>query len=79
METLKIASSLRCEGIKVLIEMNKKKVGKCFEYAESMNIHYISIMGSNEIESGILRIKNMKTKEENEVKIEEIVDFLKNN
>ena len=78
-ETLKLATNLRENNINVLLEMNKKKVGKCFEYAESMNIHYISIIGSNEIESGILRIKNMQTKEEKEVKIEEIMEFLKNN
>ena len=61
-ETLKLATTLRENNIKVLIEMNKKKVSKCFEYAESMNINYISIIGSNEIESGVLRVKNMETK-----------------
>ncbi len=78
-ETLKLATKLRSENLKVLIEMNKKKVSKCFEYAESENILYISIIGSNEIESGILRVKNMKTKEEIEIKIEDLVKFLKNN
>lgn len=78
-ECLKIATKLRSEGIKVLIEMNKKKVGKCFEYAESENINFISIIGSNEIESGVLRVKNMKTKEEVEVKILDLSNFLKNN
>ena len=78
-ETLKLATKLRNENFKVLVEMNKKKVSKCFEYAESMNIHYISIIGSNEIESGILRVKNMENKEEKEIKIEEFVNFLKNN
>ena len=78
-ETLKLASELRNNNIKVLIEMNKKKVSKCFEYAESMNIHYISIIGSNEIESGILRVKNMETKEESEVKVDDLVNFLQNN
>lgn len=78
-ETLKIATELRKNNINVLIEMNKKKVAKCFEYVESMKIPYISIIGSNEIETGVLRIKNMKTKEEKEVKIEELVNFLQNN
>ena len=78
-ETLKLATTLRDNNIKVLIEMNKKKVSKCFEYAENMNIHYISIIGSNEIESRVLRVKNMETKEESEVKIDDLVNFLKNN
>ena len=78
-ETLKLANELRNNNINVLIEMNKKKVSKCFEYAESMNIHYISIIGSNEIESNILKVKNMQTKEETEVKLEDLVNFLQNN
>ena len=78
-ECLKIATKLRSEGFKVLIEMNKKKVGKCFEYAESENINFISIIGSNEIETGILRVKNMLTKEESEVKVDDLCNFLKNN
>lgn len=78
-ECLKLATKLREDGIKVLIEMNKKKVGKCFEYAEHENINYISIIGSNEVETGILRVKNMLTKEEAEVKVDELSEFLKNN
>ena len=78
-DTLKLASILRQNNIKVLIEMNKKKVGKCFEYAEHENINFISIIGSNEIENHTLRIKNMKTKEEFEVKIDDLVNFLQKN
>ena len=78
-ETLKLASELRKNDIKVLIEMNKKKVAKCFEYAESMNIKYISIIGSNEIDSKVLKVKNMVTKEEISINLDKLVDFLKNN
>ncbi len=76
-ECLKLATSLRHEGISVLVEMNKKKVGKCFEYAEHENINYVSIIGSNEIESGEVRVKNMQTKEETTLKTSELKDFLK--
>lgn len=79
LECLKIANELRSNGIKVLIEMNKKKVGKCFEYAEHENINYIAIIGSNEIETGIIRVKNMQTKEEVELNLTELSNFLKNN
>ena len=78
-ETLKLANDLRSKNIKVLIEMNKKKVGKCFEYAEHENIKFISIIGSNEIENNVLRVKNMQNKEEFEVKTEDLVNFLQKN
>ena len=78
-ETLNIATKLRDNNIKVLIEMTGKKISKCFEYAEKENIKYISIIGSNEIENNKLRLKNMKTKEEFELKFDEITNFLQNN
>lgn len=75
-ECLKLATTLRENNIKVLIEMNKKKVGKCFEYADSENIKFISIIGSNEVNSQVIKVKNLKTKEEFEVKIEDLPTFL---
>lgn len=75
-ECLKLATTLRENNIKVLIEMNKKKVGKCFEYADSENIKFISIIGSNEVSSRVIKVKNLKTKEEFEVKIEDLTTFL---
>jgi len=77
--TLKLATKLREKKFNVLIEMNSRKVSKCFEYAERENIHFISIIGSNEVENNILKVKNMKTKEEFEIKIDEITSFLQNN
>lgn len=78
-ECLSLATKLRENNIKVLIEMNKKKVGKCFEYADSENIKFISIIGSNEIETGTIKVKNLKTKEEVELKIENLITFLQKN
>ena len=76
-ETMKIATELREEGYKVLIEMNKKKIAKCFEYAERENIKYVMIIGENEINSGIYKIKDMDKKEEYSYSLEELVNYLK--
>lgn len=78
-ETLRLASKLRNNNIKVLIEMNKKKIGKCFEYAERENISYVMIIGGNEIESGMYKIKDMKEKQEYTLSEEELINFIKNN
>ena len=37
--------------------MNKKKVGKCFEYDERENIKYVMIVGENEVNDNIYKIK----------------------
>ena len=78
-EVLKLATSLRGKGYKVLIEMNKKKVGKCFEYAERNNIKYVMIIGENEVNSGIYKIKDMERKEEYSYNLDELYKYLEEN
>ncbi len=75
-ETLKLANMFREKGINVLIEMNKRKVGKCFEYAERENIKYVMIIGENEITSGNYKIKDMVKKEEYSLEYEELIKYL---
>ncbi len=76
-ESILLANELRSIGVKVLIEMNKKKIGKCFEYAERENIKYVMIIGNNEIESNIYKIKDMNKKEEYSVTKEELFKLFK--
>ena len=75
-ETLKLANTLREKGVNVLIEMNKKKVGKCFEYAERENIKCVMIIGENEIKNKEYKIKDMVKKEEYTLSSKELIKFL---
>ena len=72
-EVLKLATKLREKKANVLIEMNKKKIGKCFEYAEREGIKYVMIVGENEVNTGLFKIKDMNKKEEYTLKIEDIL------
>lgn len=76
-EVLKLATTFRSMGYNVLIEMNKKKIGKCFEYAEKRNIKYVMIVGENEVNSNTYKIKDMDKKEEYTYKLDELIDYLK--
>lgn len=78
-EVLKLATKFRNIGYRVLIEMNKKKVGKCFEYAERNNIKYIMIIGENEVNSGTYKIKDMDKKEEYSYTYDELIKYLDEN
>ena len=75
-ETLKLATKFRDMGINVLIEMNKRKVGKCFEYAERENIKYVMIIGENEVNNNVYKIKDMTKKEEYSLSYDELIKFL---
>lgn len=76
-EVLKLSTELRNINLKVLIEMNNKKVGKCFEYAERNNIKYVMIIGEDEINNGIFKIKDMEEKKEYSLTKEELINKLK--
>jgi histidyl-tRNA synthetase len=52
---------------------------KKFNYAEAKQIGYFIEVGDDEKESGIFRVKNMSTREEEKLSIIEIITKLKNN
>ena len=69
---IKIATDLRNNGINTEIFLNDKKLKAKMKYADKLQIPYVIIVGEEEIESGIIKIKDMKTGEEKQCKIEEI-------
>ena len=71
-ESLKLANKLRERGIKVLIEMNKRKVKKALDSANRNNIPYVIILGENEIKENILQIKDMKNSDNISVLLDDI-------
>lgn len=76
-ECLKLAKKLRQNNINVLVEMNKRKVKKSFDYANKTDIKYVIVVGSNEIESGTFALKNMQTSEQIEVDFDKMLEVLK--
>ena len=46
-------------------------------YANKKNIPFVLMVGSNEIEKGIYSLKNMKTGEQEDYSMEEIIEALK--
>ena len=76
-ETLKLANGLREKGLKVILEMNNKKIKKCFEWANKNNIPYVSVIGENEVNTNKITIKNMNTGESVEYGINEIDKLVK--
>lgn len=70
--SLKIANLLRKKGIRVLIEMNKKRIKKCFEWANKNEIPFVSVIGDEELQQKRLVVKNMETGESKFYSFEEI-------
>lgn len=70
---IKIATDLRNAGINTEIFLNDKKLKAKMKYADKLEIPYVIVIGEEEVDSGIVKIKDMKTGEEKQCKIGEIV------
>ena len=79
-ESLRLAATLRNKGIKVIIEMNKKKIKKALDSANKNNIPYVIILGQNEINNNTIEIKDMNNSTNIKVDINDIdkmIDIIK--
>ena len=69
---IKIATKLRNNGVKTEIYLNNKKLKAKFKYADKLEIPYVIIIGEDEIQKEIVKLKNMTTGEEKENSFNEI-------
>ena len=61
---IKLANDLTSKGINTEIYLNDKKLKAKMKYADKLQIPYVIVIGEDEVKSGIIKIKNMKTGEE---------------
>ena len=74
-EYIKLTASLRDAGITSALYLGTKKFGKQIDYAVKENYSHIIIMGGSEFEGGIVKVKNLITREENEVSLSELANY----
>ncbi len=74
---LKILSELRSVGIRAEVYPESAKLKKQFGYADKKNIPFTIAIGSDEIKSGLLSFKDMKTGEQKKLTSAEIIKNLK--
>ena len=69
---IKLATDLRNNGINTEIFLNDKKLKAKMKYADKLEIPYVIVVGEDEVNSGVVKIKNMKTGNEKECDIQNI-------
>lgn len=75
---LAIAHSLRRQGVNTEMELVKrKKLGMSIGFADYLGVPYVGIVGENELDQGVVRIKNLSTGVQNDVKVEDVASYLK--
>ncbi len=80
-ESLELASKLRDYNINIDIEMEDKKIKKSLDYCNKEEIPYVIILGEDEINNKVFKLKDMNKKIEYEIKmdgLEKVQRIIKN-
>lgn len=75
-QAAKLAQSLRDNGIPTEIDLKGRPLGKQLEYANATRIPYLVVIGPQELQSRVLKIKEMATRNEVEVSLDKVVERL---
>jgi histidyl-tRNA synthetase len=68
---------LRAGGVKADKDYLNKKLKAQFKTADRLQAKYVAVLGDEELEKGIISVKEMATGEQQKVSLTNIVDFLK--
>ena len=76
-ESIKVASTLRENGINTEIYPDENtKLEKQLKYADKKQIPYVIILGQDEVDNNVVTLKNLETKEQKKVTINEVCKLL---
>ncbi len=76
-QALELATKVREAGIAAEIYFNEGKLGKKFSYADKLGIPYAVVVGEDEVNTGIYKLKNMAAGDQAELDIDGIIGQLK--
>ena len=71
--SLKLATLLRQNGVRTEVYFRPARMSAQIKYADNRGIPYVAILGSDEVESGTVAIRNLATREQQSVAREEVV------
>jgi histidyl-tRNA synthetase len=75
-QSLVTARSLRDRGLRVDVYPEAGKYGKQFKYAEQRGIRFVILVSPNEIERGVVAVKDLQTGEQHEFSLSDASGWL---
>ena len=72
-ETLLLTQYLRSLGLSTQMQLTQAKLSKQLKYADRKSIPWVIVIGEEEIKSGLIQLKNMNTKENFQIKKEDVI------
>lgn len=73
---LGLAQQLRAAGIAAELYPDAVKLGKQFKYADQKQIPFVLLLGAEEMKSGVFKLKNLASGEQEEMGIGEVIEKL---
>ena len=74
---IELNTKLKEMGVTSSLYLGTKKFGKQLDYAIKGHYTHIAVMGSSEIETGIVKIKDLSTRDESEISLDKLSEFFK--
>ena len=76
LKCLALANSLRASGIPCEVYPDVAKIKKSFEYADKKGIKFVAVIGSEEIKSGLISLKDMISGSQEEFTLDQLSKYL---
>lgn len=73
---LKILSTLRAAGIPAEIYPEQAKIKKQLDYANRKQVPFVLVIGSEEVASGLIALKNLETGQQEKINLDNIIQRL---
>ena len=70
-----LTTALRNKGVSVDFDHMNRGIKSQFKYADKIGVKYVGVIGSNELEKGVVKLKNMADGAETELSFTELIDF----
>ena len=66
-EAFKLTRAFREVGLRADMDHQGRSLKAQFKYADKLGARYVAILGDDEIAKGVVKLRNMNTKEETEI------------
>ncbi len=76
-DSLKLASELREQGLRVTLYPEADKLGKQFKYADSIKVPFVCVLGETEIAEGTVTVKNLSSGDQRSVERRSVAMVIK--
>jgi histidyl-tRNA synthetase len=75
LEAMKLLERLRAGGVSAELYPDTAKLKKQFDYADKKGINYALFFGDKEIKEGVANVKNLKTGDQKEIPLADLICF----